>query len=281
MGKVPIINKQERDDIRARLQQYQKAHGKMGVPKLYECMLFSLDTPDHYYLDLKSLQRFLTEANWTSDEKVVRYRKFLERESPADERAEFVPDIGRALLGRRLTPETVAPWIEEEKDGITVMVAGKPVPFDEHYWRRPLTDYLGRYDLQFRKVEDERSAKDQGGARRRHCLLLPTTDAAILKAIRLSPIFPESEDVGAALYQADMHDALFMKTGFGQFILISAGGLHLDVTIFDETGADTEGAPITLTGNTVHTAAPENDSTGLAQMILTQIAGPNLKNSDP
>jgi hypothetical protein len=277
MPKVPIIDDEERAEIRRRLRQYQKAHGKMGVPKLFECMLFSLDLPDHYYLDLKSLQRFLRNDNRTTDEKVLRYRKFLDREAPAKAGEEFSSALGRLLRSRRLVPEHIVTASKETQiNGETVTVAEKEYTFDEFYWRRPLIEYRGRYEVDVQPLGEGEGEVQAPPAAKRHVLLLPSAEEHSLKSIGLYPLAEEAADPDHILYHTESHEALFMKAGYGQFVLVNAGYAGVSFTIMEEIGSEERGAPIILRGTTLRTGEPGELAFSSHQLTLTQIAGPNL-----
>lgn len=278
MSKVPIIDDAEREVIRRRLNRYREAHGNMGVPKLYECMLFALDYPDHYYLDLKSLQRFLRDDHRTSDEKVVRYRKFLERENAGGEVGKFAAALGQLLVSRRLVPEFVTPKMREAIiEGELYYLVDEQVPFDEYYWRRPLSGYHGRYEID---LPDGAGDNAEEVAPKRHMLLLPTDDENSLKAVTLSPMEFDGAPDGGGFYHVDMFDALFMKAGFGQFVMISAGHADMAFTVFTETGEEGDGAPVILSGTTLQTAHPGIAAADVVRVTLTQIAGTGMSVGD-
>ncbi len=95
MPELPVVDEQGRKRIRTALKRYQDEHGKIGVPELQQRMIYVLDGTDRQYLDLSSLQRFMRGKGRTTDEKVRRYRKFLERVAPPT--GEDV--LGQALAG--------------------------------------------------------------------------------------------------------------------------------------------------------------------------------------
>jgi len=119
--KIMVYDEEERERIRRALKQYKHDHG-IGVPRLRELMKNALDLSEWQYLDISSLQRFIRNDVRTDDEKVHRYRKFLEIVSPppAEEElgaalAHFFAvdqrDLG-AIAGRYLCEATTPPAVQ-------------------------------------------------------------------------------------------------------------------------------------------------------------------------
>lgn len=76
MTEPDIVPDHERATIRAQLQAYLNAHA-IGVPRLQQLMDETLDAADKPFVNLRSLQRFITDSVRIEDAKVIRYRKFL------------------------------------------------------------------------------------------------------------------------------------------------------------------------------------------------------------
>ncbi len=275
MAKLPIVDDQERQVIRAQLKMYQEKHGNIGVPTLHQCMLFVLDVPDHHYVDFKSLQRFMSDQGRTTDEKVIRYRKFLERLAPEDAPKSFAVELGRLFAGNMLVPEYISLNRKEEIDGQVRFIPEKAVPFFEYYWRHSLDKYQGRYELSYDGAASESFGFNQ------HLLLLTTPDERYLRALRLVPIIPDGLDAAKVdpadvTYDLGSGEALFMKCGYGQFALVSAAYADMSFMLFAEVDEQADSQPLVLTGAALQTQPPGEQTPRTASVTLTRIFGPDL-----
>ena len=137
MSNLPVVPEHERDIIRARLENYMSRHN-IGVPTLLEHMVGELDSAHRFYLDLRSLQRFIRNDVRTSDEKVVRYRKFLDVADVDEFRLQFA-----ALVGARRGLSIDGIINEEWAD--SALVPGDATDRAP----RKLADYEGIYALSY------------------------------------------------------------------------------------------------------------------------------------
>src|SRR6056297_1203723 len=141
MAKLPVVEKSERDEIRAQLRTYMDRH-QIGAPRLFERMSFTLERIDQSYIDLRSIQRFLRDEVRTDDEKVIRYRRFLAIAAPeivAPSGTVDVPSLADifADVVKKRTVQPVAVTSVDDPE--------RQIPFSELTNRKSLTDYEGRF----------------------------------------------------------------------------------------------------------------------------------------
>jgi hypothetical protein len=255
MAKLPVIDEKERHRIRLKLQAYQDRHGKIGAPDLCHRMQYMLDGRDRTYIDLRSLQRFLTGTHRTSDEKVIRYRRFLD------------------LVAEPSVAEQVAAIFDQSIDippqavkSLEDMVVQRDPEFRKDKTAAPprLMNYVGRYELTI-SPRDELQKAGRAFKRDMHeCELRPTTNPKFLEFIQFGTTSTGGADNG--LKQLD-GDGMMMWFGPGTYLLLRnsvAGGIvGLVRQLSDE--------PITFEGALLVSSARDIDPMNARTITLRKI----------
>ncbi len=274
MTNSPIIDDKERENIRWRLQQYQQRHGEMGVPKLYEHMRYHLReiNIDLFHLDLRSLQRFMRDDVRTADEKVVRYRKFLEIVFPKSDG--FGEDFVNLLREKMVFPASVQNGtMEYEEDGEIIELI-TAVSFDQFYWRKPLIDYQGVYDVEHSGYGAEVPDPDPDTASSRRYVFLPGASEQTLRVFSMTRF--DGGEGEEPQYFHESSNLAFMKCGRGQFLLASVAFENLGFTLLRDTTPDDADIRTLLSGHVLQTIAPETGQDGIGQVRLVKIDGPEF-----
>lgn len=262
MTNSPTIDDKERETIRWRLQQYQRRHGDMGVPKLYQHMQYYLreSNIDLFHLDLRSLQRFIRNEVRTADEKVVRYRKFLQIVFPKSDG--FSENFVALLREKMIFP-------------VSIGFGAETVPFDTHYWPKPLIDYQGVYDVDYAAYGN--ALPDPNRASDAKCLLLPGASEHALRVSRITRYDgKDREGSKEPEYLPDVSSIACMKCGRGQFLLASVGFENVEFTLLRDTTPEDAGFQTVLTGHCLHTVAPEAGHDGILSVRFTKTDGPEF-----
>lgn len=245
MPKLPVFDTKEREEIRARLEDYMERH-QIRVKKLFERMQLALDMRDWYYLDLRSLQRFIANDVRTDDEKVLRYQKFLNFVVPPNKHEEL-----GAILDKMLILPVAA---GVEKDGHVVAV-----PFDEFYGRKPIESYVGRYVFESYPYGPEHTRCTGSPAHTVHYVLLPAADERFLTIFILVEDPELDDDPVLSGFRVVAGGSLFMRFGFTEFLMIQAGGSGGRFTLLSDVTDTGDDSVTTLEGHAISNVVPGQD----------------------
>lgn len=212
MPKLNVYDEEQRERIRARLNEYRARHD-IGVPTLYQRMIGHLEKRDWRYLDQRSLQRFLNGTHRTSDEKVHRYAKFLDRAAPPS----FADSIGAAL--DVFTAEAHAGMPAQDTSGALVP-RGAQTGRDLYNVARDLREYAGRYALSFAADEEpERFHRSKDVIWE----LTGTGNPHVLRIITYKLAAERDDDPRLLRYEEQQQAGFLMRIGVSEFAVVNIG----------------------------------------------------------
>jgi hypothetical protein len=267
MVKLNVVDDSERAYIRARLQEYRKSHG-IGVPRLQERMSYALDRIDQQYVDFKSLQRFLREEVRTDDEKVIRYRKFLNLIAPTA----FEDEIAKLINGKMVLPT-----------GVTVEREGREdtIPLDEFTGRRDIKAYEGRYSVLVPPYGlDDMDADSEATTAPAHWVLFPSADDLFLRIVSLVAVEEKSDELGDQQYEPRSAGGLIMRFGLSELLMIDIGHSAGKFALFQDMSREHGQSTLILEGPVLSTITPWENEKPVQTVRLTRIAGPDFAPSE-
>lgn len=254
MAKLPVVDKRERDEIRAHLKTYMDRH-KIGAPRLQERMSFTLEGIDQPYIDRRSIQRFLRDEVRTEDEKVIRYRRFLTIAAPeiiAPQAATEIHSLANVFsdVVKKRTVLPVAVESEDEPDRF--------VPLAELTGRKALADYEGRYVVGERPYGSDLAEDSPVGM---HWVLLPDPEGEFLRVFILAEMRAEGMDApppGEEIYEPIPADAFMIPFGMADLLVVnvpplSGGG---SFSLLRDMSASLSPETVALEGTRLATVAP-------------------------
>jgi len=239
MAKLPVVDERERDRIRLKLQAYQDRHGSIGVPELFQRMLYMLDGLDRTYIDQRSLQRFMAGTNRTSNEKVIRYRKFLELVAEPSVAEQIATILDHSI--------DLPPHVRRSLDKI----AAKRDPEITRKRRTApphLTRYAGRYDYFVSPRDKLQELSRELLGYQQLCELRPTNNPKFLE------FFKQSSSGHSKSKEAPNNmssGGVLMWFGPGTYLLLQSSRSGGIVGLLRETDDD----PVTLEGSLLVSSA--------------------------
>lgn len=267
MAKLNVVDDDERAYIRTRLQEYQKSHG-IGAPRLHERMSYALDRIDQQYVDLRSLQRFIRDDGRTDDEKVIRYRKFLNLEAPPG----FEYEIAKLINGKMVLPTSVA----VERDGAQVTI-----PLDEFTGRRDIKAYEGRYSVSIAPYgSDDFDTESEVTTAPAHWVLFPSTDGLFLRIVSMVAVEVKDGEPGEQQYEPRSAGGLVMRFGLSELLMINIGYSAGMFALFRDVSKEHGGHSLILEGPVLSTITPWKNEKPVQTVRLTRIAGPDFTPSE-
>lgn len=267
MAKLNVVDDDERAYIRTRLQEYQKSH-RIGAPRLQLRMSYVLDKIDQHYVDLRSLQRFIRDEGRTDDEKVIRYRKFLNLDAPSG----FEDEIAKLIKGKMVFPTSVVVETAGTEDTI---------PLDEFTGRRDINAYEGRYSVSVAPYGSDKFEVDRDAiAESAHWVLFPSTDGLFLKIISLVAVEGENDESGEQQYEPRSIGGLVMKFGLAELLMIDIGFSGGKFALFKDVSKERGGHSLILEGPALSTIIPWENQKPVQTVRLTKIAGPDFTGSE-
>ncbi|KZX94255.1 MULTISPECIES: hypothetical protein [unclassified Sulfitobacter] len=269
MAKLPVVEKSERDEIRAQLRTYMDRH-QIGAPRLFERMSFTLERIDQSYIDLRSIQRFLRDEVRTDDEKVIRYRRFLAIAAPeivAPSGTADVPSLADVFADvvKKRTVQPVAVTSVDDPD--------RQIPFSELTNRKSLADYEGRFVVSERVFGTDLAEDAPAGM---HWVLLPEPDGKFLKIFMLAEMRVEgvaAPPPGEELYEPVSADAFMIPFGMDELLVVdvpplSGGG---SFSVLKDVSAAQSSKMMVLEGARLATVAPWSSSAPVSTIRLVRI----------
>lgn len=244
MPRIPVVDDIDRREIRFLLEIYMKKH-RIGVPTLVEHMKAKLEVTDSRYIDLKSLQRFLSSKSKirTSDEKVWRYKKFVEIEIGTPDAAQI---IGKAMHRNMVFPTNIE--------------------------LRPLAELAGTYELKGFEYGAGADAKPTGSDVRYVRYFSGNSSPYYLSYFD----FQEEENPeapGEKILQYNSIHGVLTRGSVTEFMMLRTSWTGTAFGLFREVESD----PLTLVGNEmvpdVHSDRYEN----VRQIRLTRIPDTDLR----
>lgn len=269
MAKLPVVDKSERDEIRAQLRTYMDRH-QIGAPRLFERMSFTLERIDQPYIDLRSIQRFLRDEVRTDDEKVIRYRRFLTIAAPeivappADSDVPSLADVFADVVKKRRV-QPVAVTSADDPD--------RQIPFSELTSRKPLADYEGRFVVNERPFGTDLAEETPAGM---HWVLLPDPDGKFLRIFMLAEMRVEgvaAPPPGEEVFEPVPADAFMIPFGMDELLVVnvppfSGGG---SFSVLKDISAAQPPETMVLEGARLATVAPWSPAEPVSTIRLVRI----------
>lgn len=269
MAKLPVVEKSERDEIRAQLRTYMDRH-RIGAPRLFERMSFTLERIDQSYIDLRSIQRFLRDEVRTDDEKVIRYRRFLAIAAPEIVAPSGTADVSAladvfADVVKKRTVQPVAVTSADDPE--------RQIPLSELTSRKSLTDYEGRFVVSERPFGTDPT---EGSPADMHWVLLPDPDGKFLRIFMLAEMRVEgvaAPPPGEELYEPVSADAFMIPFGMDELLIVdvpplSGGG---SFSVLKDISAAQSPEAMVLEGARLATVAPWSPSEPVSTIRLVRI----------
>lgn len=277
---APVYDDEQRKFLRLRLEYYRQRHSNLGVPTLLAHMQAALESTDQYYLDLKSLQRFLKDSHRTDDAKVHRYRKFIDAASPVG----FAEQMGELIASGMVYPEgfvisdpaqlPASPEVfligsadNDDGDGAD---AGKIYA----KWQRPdIAQHQGVYVLQSFDADGTlRRSAAYPHARDEIMLTVSQNEQALRATTFTFDVPPNGPRVSLG---KDIGDGVFMLIGLDEFLLMFRGMSGAWLAMLRKTGDD----PTVFEGAEISTGSEAPIPTG-GRVRLIKYDGPEFRDED-